>query len=197
MLLEPSLYSINSILILDSEGKRILAKYYDSSFPSVKLQLEFESKLFKKTSKTNGAEITLLDGATCVYRNVGDLYFYVVGDANENELLLVSALQCLYDSVSQALKRSVEKKTLMDNLDLIFLIVDELCHNGILLESDATALVSRVGARTDDIPLGEQTVAQVILALFCQYPRLADQSVYHKFVVDVPLSAISSVTTFA
>ncbi|CAH8488372.1 unnamed protein product [Schistosoma rodhaini] len=197
MLLEPSLYSINSILILDSEGKRILAKYYDSSFPSVKLQLEFESKLFKKTSKTNGAEITLLDGATCVYRNVGDLYFYVVGDANENELLLVSALQCLYDSVSQALKRSVEKKTLMDNLDLIFLIVDELCHNGILLESDATALVSRVGARTDDIPLGEQTVAQVILALLCQYPRLADQSVYHKFVVDVPLSAISSVTTFA
>ncbi|XP_018647956.1 putative zeta-coat protein [Schistosoma mansoni] len=197
MLLEPSLYSINSILILDSEGKRILAKYYDSSFPSVKLQLEFESKLFKKTSKTNGAEITLLDGATCVYRNVGDLYFYVVGDANENELLLVSALQCLYDSVSQALKRSVEKKTLMDNLDLIFLIVDELCHNGILLESDATALMSRVGARTDDIPLGEQTVAQVILALFCQYPRLADQSVYHKFVVDVPLSAISSVTTVA
>ncbi|VDP45693.1 unnamed protein product [Schistosoma margrebowiei] len=72
------------------------------------------------------SEITLLDGATCVYRNVGDLYFYVVGDANENELLLVSALQCLYDSVSQALKRSVEKKTLMDNLDLIFLIVDEL-----------------------------------------------------------------------
>lgn len=83
----------------------------------------------------------MLDGATCVYRNVGDLYFYVVGDANENEvshimdlsfckLLLVSALQCLYDSVSQALKRSVEKKTLMDNLDLIFLIVDELCHNG-------------------------------------------------------------------
>ncbi|KAH9594460.1 Coatomer subunit zeta-1 [Schistosoma haematobium] len=173
MLLEPSLYSINSILILDSEGKRILTKYYDSSFPTVKLQLEFESKLFKKTSKTNGAEITLLDGATCVYRNVGDLYFYVVGDANENEvshimdlsfckLLLVSALQCLYDSVSQALKRSVEKKTLMDNLDLIFLIVDELCHNGILLESDATALVSRVGARTDDIPLGEQTVAQAI-----------------------------------
>ncbi|TNN16208.1 Coatomer subunit zeta-1 [Schistosoma japonicum] len=108
------------------------------------------------------AEITLLDGATCVYRNVGDLYFYVIGDAKENELLLVSALQCLYDSISQALKRSVEKKTLLDNLDLIFLIVDELCHNGILLESDATALVSRVGARTDDIPLGEQTVAQAI-----------------------------------
>ncbi|CAH8485513.1 unnamed protein product [Heterobilharzia americana] len=157
MLLEPSLYSINSILILDNEGKRILTKYYDSSFPTVKLQLEFESKLFKKTSKSSGAEITLLDGATCVYRNVGDLYFYVIGDANE-----MNALQCLYDSVSQTLKRSVEKKTLMDNLDLIFLIVDELCHNGILLESDAAALVSRVGARTDDIPLGEQTVAQAI-----------------------------------
>ncbi|KAF8563869.1 hypothetical protein P879_11699 [Paragonimus westermani] len=50
-MLEPSLYSIKSILILDSDGKRI---YYDSSFSNVKGQLEFESKLFKKTSKSSG-----------------------------------------------------------------------------------------------------------------------------------------------
>ncbi|KAF7255979.1 hypothetical protein EG68_04590 [Paragonimus skrjabini miyazakii] len=130
MLTEPSLYSIKSILILDSDGKRIVAKYYDSSFSSVKEQLEFESKLFKKTSKSSGAEITLLDGATCVYRNVSDVYLYVIGDVMENELILVSALNCLYESISQILKRCVEKKTVLDNLDLIFLAVDELCNSG-------------------------------------------------------------------
>ncbi|TGZ59051.1 hypothetical protein CRM22_009299 [Opisthorchis felineus] len=163
MLLEPSLYSIKSILILDSDGKRIIAKYYDSSFSGPKEQLDFESKLFKKTSKSVGAEITLLDGATCVYRSSSDVYFYVIGDAAENELLLVSALNCLYDSVAQILKRCVEKKTVLDNLDLIFLVVDELCNDGILMECDPTALVSRIGTRTEDIPLGEQTVAQLIL----------------------------------
>ncbi|CAL8107102.1 unnamed protein product [Calicophoron daubneyi] len=162
MVLEPTLYSIKSILILDNDGKRIVAKYYNSMFPTAKEQLEFESKLFKKTSKTTGAEITLLDGATCVYKNVSDVYMYVIGDASENELILVSALNCLFDSINQILKRCVEKKTVLDNLDLIFLVVDELCNDGILMECDASALASRIGARTEDIPLGEQTVAQAI-----------------------------------
>ncbi|KAF8564558.1 hypothetical protein P879_11629, partial [Paragonimus westermani] len=107
-------------------------------------------------------EITLLDGATCVYRNVSDVFLYVIGDVLENELILVSALNCLYESISQILKRCVEKKTVLDNLDLIFLAVDELCNSGILMECDSTALVGRVGTRTEDIPLGEQTVAQAI-----------------------------------
>ncbi|KAA0190703.1 Coatomer protein complex subunit zeta 1, partial [Fasciolopsis buskii] len=157
-----SLYSIKAVLILDGDGKRIVAKYYDNTFSSAKEQLEFESKLFKKTNKSSSAEITLLDGATCVYRSVSDVFFYVLGDIAENELILVSALNCLYDSVSQILKRCIEKKTVLDNLDLIFLTVDELCNNGILMECDASALVARVGTRTEDIPLGEQTVAQAI-----------------------------------
>uniref|UniRef100_A0A183B2Z9 Coatomer subunit zeta n=1 Tax=Echinostoma caproni TaxID=27848 RepID=A0A183B2Z9_9TREM len=102
----------------------------------------------------------LLDGATCVYRSISDVFFYVLGDIAENELILVSALNCLFDSVNQILKRCVEKKTVLDNLDLIFLTVDELCNSGILMECDASALVARVGTRTEDIPLGEQTVAQ-------------------------------------
>ncbi|CAH8665723.1 unnamed protein product [Dicrocoelium dendriticum] len=162
MPIAPSLYSIKSILILDGDGKRIVGKYYNSVLTCRKEQIDFESKLFKKTNKSSGAEITLLDGATCVYRNVGDIFFYVIGDSSENELILVNALNCLYESVTQLLKRCVEKKTVLDNLDLIFLVIDELCNNGILMECDSAALVSRVGARTEDIPLGEQTVAQAI-----------------------------------
>ena len=39
--------------------------------------------------------------------------------------------------------------------------MDELVDNGMILEADPAVLVSRVALRTDDIPLGEQTVAQV------------------------------------
>jgi len=35
----------------------------------------------------------------------------------------------------------------------------------IILDADATSVVQRVALRTDDIPLGEQTVAQVILLI--------------------------------
>ena len=39
--------------------------------------------------------------------------------------------------------------------------MDEMVDNGMILEADPTTLVSRVALRTDDSPLGEQTVAQV------------------------------------
>jgi hypothetical protein len=41
------------------------------------------------------------------------------------------------------------------------LALDEICDGGVLLEADPAAVVTRVALRTDDIPLGEQTVAQV------------------------------------
>lgn len=73
----------------------------------------------------------------------------------------MSVLNCVYDSVSQILRKNVEKRALFDNLDIIMLALDEICDGGIILESDPNAVVSRVALRTDDIPLGEQTVAQV------------------------------------
>ena len=45
--------------------------------------------------------------------------------------------------------------------DIIMLALDEICDGGVLLEADPASVVSRVALRTDDIPLGEQTVAQV------------------------------------
>jgi hypothetical protein len=160
-MLEPSLYIVKAIAILDNDGNRMLAKYYDSTFPTVKEQKAFEKNLFTKTHRAN-AEIIMLDGLTCVYRSNVDLFFYVMGSSQENELILVSVLNCLYDSVSQVLRKNVEKKTLLENLDIVMLAVDEICDGGIILEADSSAVAQRVALRSDDIPLGEQTVAQVL-----------------------------------
>ncbi len=46
------------------------------------------------------------------------------------QLILVSVLNCLYDAVSQMLKKNIEKRALLDNLDGAFLILDEICDNG-------------------------------------------------------------------
>jgi hypothetical protein len=48
------------------------------------------------------------------------------------------------------------------------LAMDEMVDNGMILEADPATLVSRVALRTDDIPLGEQTVAQV--PVLCSLP---------------------------
>ena len=58
-------------------------------------------------------------------------------------------------------EKNVEKRALFENLDIVLLAMDEICDGGIFLEADPNAVVSRVAIRTDDIPIGEQTVAQV------------------------------------
>ena len=95
-LLEPSLASITAIAILDADGNRILAKYYDTKkFPNIKEQNKFEKYLHKKTVKASN-EIIMLDGLTILYRSSVDLFFYVMGSSYENELVLLSALDCLF-----------------------------------------------------------------------------------------------------
>lgn len=75
--------------ILDNDGNRILAKYYDQNvFPTSKEQKTFEKNLFNKTHRAN-AEIIMLDGLTCVYRSNVDLFFYVMGSSHENEVCTV------------------------------------------------------------------------------------------------------------
>nr|CAH7766392.1 unnamed protein product [Callosobruchus chinensis] len=164
-LLEPTLYTIKGIAILDNDGNRILAKYYDkNTLPTAKEQKAFEKNLFNRTHRAN-AEIIMLDGLTCVYRSNVDLFFYVMGSSHENELILMSVLNCLYDSVSQILRKNVEKRAVLESLDIVMLAMDEIVDGGIIIDADSGSVVSRVALRNDDIPIGEQTVAQVTNAI--------------------------------
>ncbi|XP_021095802.1 coatomer subunit zeta-2 isoform X2 [Heterocephalus glaber] len=159
---EPSLYTIKAVFILDNDGRRLLAKYYDDTFPSSKEQVIFEKNVFNKTSRTD-SEIAFLGGMTIVYKSSMDLFLYVVGSSQENELILMSVLICLFESLSHILRRNVEKRWLLENLDGAFLVLDEIVDGGVILESDPQQVVQKVNFRVDDSGLVEQSVAQVSL----------------------------------
>ncbi|XP_069509344.1 coatomer subunit zeta-1 isoform X1 [Ambystoma mexicanum] len=158
---EPSLYTVKAVLILDNDGDRLFAKYYDDTYPTVKEQKAFEKNIFNKTHRTD-SEIALLEGLTVVYKSSIDLYFYVIGSSHENELMLMAVLNCLFDSLSQMLRKNVEKRALLENMEGLFLAVDEIVDGGVILESDPQQVVHRVALRGEDVPLTEQTVSQVL-----------------------------------
>uniref|UniRef100_A0A8C5DCB6 Coatomer subunit zeta n=1 Tax=Gouania willdenowi TaxID=441366 RepID=A0A8C5DCB6_GOUWI len=164
--LEPSLYTVKAVLILDNDGDRLYAKYYDDTYPTVKEQKAFEKNIFNKTHRTD-SEIALLEGLTVVYKSNIDLFFYVIGSSHENELMLMAVLNCLFDSLSQMLRnvlkneKNVERRALLENMEGLFLAVDEIVDGGVILESDPQQVVHRVALRGDDVPLTEQTVTQV------------------------------------
>ena len=92
-------------------------------------QAELEKKLYSKTKNSNArqeAEIILLDNIVSVYKTGLDTMIFVVGDASENELILTAVLDALYDSLSILLRDQLEKRLLLDNVDMLMLCMDEL-----------------------------------------------------------------------
>ncbi|KAJ7992204.1 hypothetical protein DPEC_G00276100 [Dallia pectoralis] len=160
--LEPSLYTVKAVFILDNDGNRLLSKYYDTElYPSMKEQKNFENNVFNKTHKADH-EIAFVEGMTIVYKSSIDLFFYVAGSAQENELMLMAVLNCLFESLSQVLRKNVEKRCLLDNLDGVFLVVDEIIDGGVIMESDPQQVIQKVNYRADENPLSEQSMAQHI-----------------------------------
>ena len=162
-ILQPSLYTVKAILILDNDGNRLVAKYYDDTYPTSKEQKDFEKKMFEKTQKSD-SEIALLDGLTVVYKSNVDLFFYVIGASYENELMLMTILTCLFDSVSLLLRKNVEKRYLLRNLGSIFLLVDEIVDGGVVMQTDSTLVIDQIATRGEDIPLTEQSISKVLLS---------------------------------
>jgi len=121
----------------------------------------FEKNVFNKTHKSD-SEIALLEGLTVVYKGNVDLFFYVVGSAQENELMLTSVLTCLYDAVNLLLRKNVEKRILLRHIDSVFLIVDEIVDGGVIMAVDGASVLDQIVMRGDDIPLTEQSISQVL-----------------------------------
>ncbi|KAL7902215.1 clathrin adaptor complex [Trichoderma sp. SZMC 28014] len=164
-----TLFAVQAVLILGTEdGSRIFTKYYSpphaaptgsASIPAhpytdLKAQKAFEKGLIDKTAKQTG-DIILYDNRIVLYKMESDVMLYVVGAADENEILLYNTVLALRDSLHLLFKQSVDKRTIVENYDLVSLAIDEIVDDGIILETDPTIIVQRVSrAPTQDVPMG-------------------------------------------
>lgn len=161
---------VKAVVLLDSEGARLAAKYYSrEEFGDKLVQADLERKLAKK-SRSSGArldaEVALVDGYTAAFKLGTDVTLFVVGSGDENELILVAVLETLYEAVSGLLRGAVDKRSLLGSLELMLLAMDETIDGGIILDLDADAIQARVmlrGAVPDSISsYKEMTIGSVV-----------------------------------
>jgi len=76
------------------------------------------------------AEVILLDGIIAVYKLVSDVYIVVLGSDRENELIIASVLSALEESLQKLVRGSIDKRSLIEQLDLLVLSVDEIIDDG-------------------------------------------------------------------
>jgi len=169
---------VKAMVILDSEGKRITVRYYTKEWASsVKEQSNFERSLFVKTCRTNArgeAEIIMFDNHVVVYKFISDVYFYVVAGVDENEIATAQVLSALTESTSTLMRNSVDKKTVLENLDLVLVAMDEIVDGGIIFETDANQVASRVTMRGKDDGFGnlsDQTLSQAFASAKEQFSK--------------------------
>ena len=140
--------SISAVVILDSDGERIAVRYYTPQYATLGTQHAFEKSLLAKAVKSQGtdeADIVIFDGLITVFRGGRDCYLFVTGDQDENEIILVDVLNTLYSALSMLMP--VDRRSMMDKLDLVLLALDELVDGGVILEIEPSAIVNRVGMR--------------------------------------------------
>lgn len=113
-----SLFSVNAILIMSTDdSSRIFAKYYSpphppagippgsldypgaNPYPNLKDQKSFEKGLMEKTNKQT-SDIVLYDNRVVVFKMESDVMIYVIGGAEENEVLLYNVVVSLRDALA-------------------------------------------------------------------------------------------------
>ncbi|EON63890.1 hypothetical protein W97_03118 [Coniosporium apollinis CBS 100218] len=156
-----SLFAVQAILIMSTDdSSRILARYYSpphppttpahstsypgaNPYPTLKDQKAFEKGLLEKTAKST-QDIILYDNRIVLFKTESDIQMFVIGSAEENEILLYNVCLALRDALNILLKNSVDKRTIIENYDLVSLAIDEICDDGIILETDPVIINSRV-----------------------------------------------------
>jgi NhaP-type Na+/H+ or K+/H+ antiporter len=114
-----------------------------------------------------------------VYKHSLDLILYFIAGPSENELMLSTALNNFVDALTLLLRNQIEKRGVLESLDMVLLCLDETIDDGcasysfhatrsvsnlpsrIIVDTDPAAIASRVSrprADTTEIIINEQTI---------------------------------------
>jgi len=173
--LQSPLYTVCGVVILDtSTGERLAAKYspWWPNAATIKDQIALEKKLHSKTkagkkgkssssSTSGGVEILMLDDAIVLHRAATGVRIFVIGSQDENELLLLSVINTIWDALLTALfpqpsttgvytGGSIDRQLIVDKFDTVLLVLDEALDDGVILESDPSLVAYRATMRASD-----------------------------------------------
>lgn len=142
-----------------------------SSKPTVTvedLRTSFERQLQTKiqgiAARPDAAEVITVNDKTAVFcggiahgaspSGGGDVRVVHVGPNTESELLLAYLCEGMYEALGQLMGGQTDRNMVLDNLELVFLLIDEHCDGGIILEVDSNKLAGSVLLKDEDESAG-------------------------------------------
>ena len=69
---------------------------------------------------------------------------FIVGLADDNELILGLVLDCVHECFDRIFKGQIERRSLINNMSGVILVIDELFDHGIIMHLDSNTILSRI-----------------------------------------------------
>ena len=118
---------------------------------------QLQSKIGSIAANPQAAEVVTVLGKTAVFcggsnqqqQQGGDVRVVHIGPSGESELLLAHLCEGVYEALNQLMGGATDRNMILDNLELVFLLIDEHCDGGIILETDGHKLASSVLLRDE------------------------------------------------
>jgi len=119
---------------------------------------QLQSKIGAIAARPDAAEVVTVLGKTAVFvggspagnASPTDVRVVHVGPPGESEVVLALLVEGVYEALSQLMGGATDRNMILDNLELVFLLIDEHCDGGIILETDAHKLSASVLLRDEN-----------------------------------------------
>ena len=119
---------------------------------------QLQSKIQGIVARPDAAEVVNVMGRTAVFcggssptsSGSGDVRVVHIGPAGESELVLAHLAEGMFDALSHLMGGTTDRTMVLDNLELVFLLIDEHCDGGLILETDGGKLAAAVLLRDDE-----------------------------------------------
>lgn len=129
---------------------------------------QLQAKIVGIAARPDAAEVVTVMGKTAVFcggnsmsgAGASDVRIVHVAPQNESELVLAHLCESVYDALSRLMSGHTDRNMILDNLEMVFLLIDEHCDGGYILETDSVKLASSVLLRDasdgmeNEVPVG-------------------------------------------
>jgi hypothetical protein len=88
-----------------------------------------------------------VENYVAIFRCYADMTIYLLGEKEDNELVLAGVLDTVHDCFDRVFRHSIERKSLINNMTAVILVIDELIDQGIVMATDPHTILKRINLK--------------------------------------------------
>ena len=88
-----------------------------------------------------------VDNYVAIFRCYTDMTIYILGEQDDNEMVLSQVLESIHECFDKVFKHNIERKSLINNMTAVILVIDELIDQGIIMTTDHQVILKRINIK--------------------------------------------------